>query len=103
MTTLGCTGPSCEYMLHVEDFDPANLLYYHRHPNNNHHPYLMHPADGFYETVDRMSGVIVLIPFYRCASRGLICFDCWKDYSEHPSDPNEECLTVLCNGWHVKL
>lgn len=42
------------------------------------------------------------IPYYRCDGN-LICFDCWTPYNTHPSDEREECLTVLCNGWRVKL
>jgi hypothetical protein len=42
------------------------------------------------------------IPFYRCDGR-LICWDCWRPYSDHPCDKREFCLTVLCNGWRVKL
>lgn len=42
------------------------------------------------------------IPYYRCDG-ALICWDCWRPYTEHPNEPREECLTVLCNGWHVKL
>lgn len=42
------------------------------------------------------------IPFYRCDG-ALICWDCWKPYRDHPEEPREPCLTVLCNGWHVKL
>lgn len=43
-----------------------------------------------------------LIPFYRCDGL-LVCWDCWRPYSDHPSDEREPCLTVLCNGWRVKL
>ncbi|MDQ1584508.1 MAG: hypothetical protein QOF36_2562 [Microbacteriaceae bacterium] len=55
------------------------------------------PYDGEYEAPNGD-----LIPFYRCDGR-LICFDCWQPYSHHPCDEREECLTVLCNGWRVKL
>lgn len=54
--------------------------------------------DGEYEPPDDGAP----IPFYRCDGR-LICWDCWRPYSTHPCDPREECLTVLCNGWRVKL
>lgn len=55
------------------------------------------PSDGYYDAPNGDE-----IPFYRCDGK-LICFDCWKPYSAHPSDEREECLTVLCNGWRVKL
>jgi hypothetical protein len=55
------------------------------------------PSDGYYDAPNGDE-----IPFYRCDGK-LICFDCWKPYNVHPSDEREECLTVLCNGWRVKL
>jgi hypothetical protein len=55
------------------------------------------PSDGYYDAPNGDE-----IPFYRCDGK-LICFDCWKPYSDHPRDEREECLTVLCNGWRVKL
>lgn len=31
------------------------------------------------------------------------CPDCQRPYDQHPEDPHEGDLVVLCNGWHVKL
>lgn len=42
------------------------------------------------------------IAFYRCDGR-LICWDCWRPYSQHDCDSHAYWLTVLCNGWRVKL
>jgi hypothetical protein len=53
--------------------------------------------DGWYEAPGGQH-----IPYYRCGG-GLVCWDCWRPYGDHPSDMRERCLTVLCNGWRVKL
>lgn len=42
------------------------------------------------------------VPFYRCSGK-LVCWDCWKVYSLHPSDKDAPELAVLCNGQRVKL
>lgn len=42
------------------------------------------------------------ITFYRCDG-ALICWDCWRPYYNHKHDPDADWLTVLCNGWRVKL
>lgn len=55
------------------------------------------PWDGWYEAPNGD-----LIDFYRCDGR-LVCDTCEKQYRDHPDEPREPCLTVLCNGQRVKL
>jgi hypothetical protein len=49
-------------------------------------------------------GEIQNIPYYRCDGR-LICWDCWRPYNSlvHLNCQHAPELTVLCNGWRVKL
>jgi hypothetical protein len=56
------------------------------------------PHDGWYESPCGDE-----IDFYRCDGR-VICGECGRSYSDHPADPREECLTVICGqGRRVKL
>jgi hypothetical protein len=89
-----------------DDFDePGGILRAYHWPYGSLDVHLRFPRvvpaphwDGAYEPGDGGPD----IPFYRCDGR-LVCWDCWREYSDHPRDPREECLTVLCNGWRVKL
>lgn len=47
---------------------------------------------------------IRFVPYYRADGR-LICWDCWRPYHSptHHDCPYCPELTVLCNGWRVKL
>lgn len=42
------------------------------------------------------------IDFDRASGR-CICPVCGKEYYDHPQEPEHTYLTILCNGWVVKL